>query len=128
MKLISLLVLLSSLALAGWTKVALSTPHGQTQAELSAAAGSDLKAAEAEMSLLLDDLKAKVTGKTTAIAKLNNSQTAWKAYSGIPAHGQSPPPRERIRHMTLVPSKVRELANTRLARTAEMCGRSTANH
>jgi uncharacterized protein YecT (DUF1311 family) len=57
-----------------------TAPPLQSQAALNRAAGDDLKVATAEMTRLLDRLRARATGRPDALAKLAKAQAAWEAY------------------------------------------------
>ena len=55
-------------------------PRQETQLGMNEATGKELEAAETEMAKVLDSLMKKAAGKADAIANLNKSQSAWKAY------------------------------------------------
>ena len=118
MKLMSLLLV--TLALAGWTKASQTIPREQTQAGLNEAAGNDLKAAEAEMTLLLDRLMTKAAGKTDAVAKLTKAQTAWKAYRDSQVEARWPFPERRQYGSVYAMCVANELTNLTKARVAEL--------
>src|ERR1044072_5055620 len=60
--------------------VAALPARAQTQFEMNQEAGARLKSAEAELAHVLDQLRAKATGKAKALEKLGDDQSAWERY------------------------------------------------
>jgi uncharacterized protein YecT (DUF1311 family) len=115
---VKLILLLVILALAESTG-SVARPE-QTQADMNQAAARELKAAEADMNMLLGDLAGRAAGKSEALTKLTRAQQAWKAYRDAQVEAKWPSPDRRIYGSVLSMCVAIELANLTRARAAEL--------
>jgi uncharacterized protein YecT (DUF1311 family) len=87
----SLLVLVS-IALVASGGQTQRVPYKDTQLGMNEAADKELRAAEREMSTLVENLVSKPGASPAAVAKLKEAQASWEAYRDAQLHAMWPFP------------------------------------
>jgi uncharacterized protein YecT (DUF1311 family) len=105
----------------------------QTQSQMTTDADRVLRAAEAEMATVLQNLAKKANGQPDALAKLNRAQAAWVAYRNahiealwpsktpLESYGSVHPMCVLMERTNLTKERIRELRLMLAARDGEAC-------
>ena len=95
-------------------------PHEETQLGMTEAANAEFRAADAEMTKVLESLVQNAASKPDAVAKLNKSQAAWKVYRDAQVGAMWPFP-GRSSYGSVYPMCVlTEMTNLTKARISEL--------